>query len=489
MADTDVDTKAMGEVAVEHDNDTASPAPTDPEIPLNVGAEVGDAPSGAVEDFKETAVGDVGDGASQVKDAGGESHDQSAGTSEDPSAETSSDGVEVSISPQEVPTSGTGDGPSSAGPTVTSEEAKATVVDNGEAGDRKSISPTATMILTADGDAGNSGAAGATAATTTALNDEVADSGGDDLFDTTSFTSLTSPQLPLGWQRAWAEDGSLFFRNPATGETSDVPPSQTESRPEAKVEAVATSTSPTCASPSQEEFDADPDKWTLLESLSRAKFDLNAIDISRFQQRTKVTVEHPKQTIGISVKDSRNDTLLPGAVVTHIQPGSPVSKHVELGVGDIIVSLDDKSLIGLPFPTILKMLQRAGKKATTTFEFIPSQKVFAHTVTGGDDGNLGLILEGNYIQSVEPDSPAAKSGVPPAHYILSVQDLSVSSFTTEDLEATLSGMYGDFTILTMAKSVYEAQRLGRGVLQRTMTSALIRTSGSIASTLKKVVGK
>lgn len=89
-----------------------------------------------------------------------------------------------------------------------------------------------------------------------------------------------------------------------------------------------------------------------------------------------MTVEHPKQTIGISVKDSRNDTLLPGAVVTHIQPGSPVSKHVELGVGDIIVSLDDKSLIGLPFPTILKMLQRAGKKATTTFEFIPSQKVW-----------------------------------------------------------------------------------------------------------------
>lgn len=93
------------------------------------------------------------------------------------------------------------------------------------------------------------------------------------------------------------------------------------------------------------------------------------------------------------------------------------------------------------------------------------------------------------LRHIEPLTHRRHTQVPPAHYILSVQDLSVSGFTTEDLEATLSGMYGDFTILTMAKSVYEAQRLGRGVLQRTMTSALIRTSGSIASTLKKVVGK
>eukprot|EP00038_Savillea_parva_P019935 m.29741 g.29741 ORF g.29741 m.29741 type:complete len:583 (-) comp4627_c0_seq1:154-1902(-) len=357
---------------------------------------------------------------------------------------------------------------------------------------RQSISPADAQVLQRGDNAGADG--DGNSSDTSDVN------GPTDAFDTTAFSESNVPELPRGWQRAWTDEGKLFYHHPATGDTSDSPPSPTaHTDDDTKNKQRSAGVRPPAArpqsrpassvTPTRAQFDADPHKWTLLESLSRAKFDLGAIDIGRFQQRTKVVIEHPKQTIGVSVKDSRNDTLLPGAVVTHILPGSAASKHVELGVGDIIVSLDGKSLIGLPFPKILKLLQRAAKATTTTLEFIPAQKVFAHKVKSDEKVGLGLVLDGNFIKSVLPDSPAEKYGVPPSHYILSVQDLSVANMTTEELGDTFKKMYGEFTILTMAKSVYEAQRLGRGKLQNTVADGIKRTTGSIASSIKRRVGK
>lgn len=107
-------------------------------------------------------------------------------------------------------------------------------------------------------------------------------------FQTTSFVAVEAIVLPEGWQRVWVDDGKkLVFRDNATGEIRDTPPNA----PPAPTPPPAVTKSPTRSailSPTREQFDADPAKWTLLESLTRAKFDLNKIDISRFQQPVTV---------------------------------------------------------------------------------------------------------------------------------------------------------------------------------------------------------
>lgn len=112
-------------------------------------------------------------------------------------------------------------------------------------------------------------------------------------FQTTSFVAVEAIELPQGWQRVWVDDGKkLVFRDNTTGEIRDTPPNA----PPAPTPTPTVTKSPTRStilSPTREQFDADPAKWTLLESLTRAKFDLNKIDISRFQQPVTVGIPPP----------------------------------------------------------------------------------------------------------------------------------------------------------------------------------------------------
>ena len=72
-----------------------------------------------------------------------------------------------------------------------------------------------------------------------------------------------------------------------------------------------------------------------------------------------MTVTHKYgEKIGLSVQDATSTSFLPGVIITHVQPGTPASQAAgELTVGDLLVSVNNQSLVGLKLTEKLKMLR------------------------------------------------------------------------------------------------------------------------------------
>eukprot|EP00041_Stephanoeca_diplocostata_P019435 m.419334 g.419334 ORF g.419334 m.419334 type:complete len:593 (-) comp21303_c1_seq6:220-1998(-) len=211
----------------------------------------------------------------------------------------------------------------------------------------------------------------------------------------------------------------------------------------------------------------------ILKNLQTEKFDVKQLDMSPYQQEKTVKIANRRVKVGISIKEATNNALLPGAVVTHILPGSPASKCPDLTVGDLIIKVNGTSLIGLPFVKRLVVLRDTKKHAETELTIVQTQKVYNHTMSvtkGGDrlsslgdrDYALGMTLRDNLIISAVAGSIAGDAGIPPSHYLLQVNNTSVVTFSTEELVDLFMKLSGEVRVITMPAYIYDAQILGRG---------------------------
>eukprot|EP00040_Diaphanoeca_grandis_P034037 m.209503 g.209503 ORF g.209503 m.209503 type:complete len:473 (-) comp33040_c0_seq1:78-1496(-) len=208
--------------------------------------------------------------------------------------------------------------------------------------------------------------------------------------------------------------------------------------------------------------------------LQKVKFDVGQLDAANFQEVGQATVRHTfGQKLGLSVQDARRNSFLPGVVVTHITPGSPASQAVEISVGDLIVAINDNSLVGLKMNDKLKMLRATAKShpthPTTKLSYIKCQKIFEHILSIEYGNSHGVVMcdekhiKGNQIFAVETGSPAAMAGIPSSHYILSVNEISVAHVSVDKCRQLLSQQCstGKLAIVTMPAFIYEAQLIGK----------------------------
>eukprot|EP00039_Didymoeca_costata_P008611 m.114185 g.114185 ORF g.114185 m.114185 type:complete len:331 (-) comp14155_c0_seq5:1231-2223(-) len=203
-------------------------------------------------------------------------------------------------------------------------------------------------------------------------------------------------------------------------------------------------------------------------SKSIGKFRLDAINVDSYGKEISETVVClAKQGLGVSIKDYIGQTLIPGVVVTHVAPGGACAQQSKITVGDTILKVNGKSVVGMKFQDIVKWMRSetlasGSKKGKVTIDYIREQKIFEVEMERKEDEDYGFILRGNKIIEIEQGSVADKATLQLNHYILSINGSPVVDLDTDDITGLIKSLGSKLTIHTMPPAVFLAQKTGQG---------------------------
>eukprot|EP01134_Creolimax_fragrantissima_P007119 CFRG7119T1 len=183
-------------------------------------------------------------------------------------------------------------------------------------------------------------------------------------------------------------------------------------------------------------------------------------DIDEYLDRTKQKIvqitKSARQPLGFSIT-TNSDDLMKTAYVCGITPGGAAADMAELQVGDKVISINGKSVVGLSEEEIYQKLLETHPLTAVTLSVIYSPLVFDFDLKRIRPHNhLGMQVLDAVIVRVSKDGLAYKMGIRSNHRITKLEDGEFQYTHARDITRILHAFVGTIKIYTMAVPVFNA---------------------------------
>ncbi|CAL8074136.1 unnamed protein product [Calicophoron daubneyi] len=166
----------------------------------------------------------------------------------------------------------------------------------------------------------------------------------------------------------------------------------------------------------------------------------------------------PKQrgeTLGIVVVSSGWGSLLPTAVLANMHPTGPAARCGQLNIGNHIMSVNGKSLVGLPLASCQQILKGCRNQTSVQLTVVDCPPVVEVLIRRPSlNYQLGFSVQDGVICSLLRGGIAERGGIRVDHRIIEINGQSVVAVPHERIVHLLATSVGEIHIRTMPTSIF-----------------------------------
>ncbi|VDD76383.1 unnamed protein product [Mesocestoides corti] len=175
----------------------------------------------------------------------------------------------------------------------------------------------------------------------------------------------------------------------------------------------------------------------------------------RDQEKEVIVPKQKGETLGVVIVESGWGSVLPTAVLANMHPAGPAARCGQLNIGNQIISINGRSLVGLPLASAQALIKATKNQTSVKLVIVNCSPVVEVLIRRPDHKfQLGFSVQDGVICSLLRGGIAERGGIRVDHRIIEINGESVVAVPHEYIVQLLANAVGEIYIRTMPTSIF-----------------------------------
>ncbi|KAI0978718.1 hypothetical protein GJ496_008999 [Pomphorhynchus laevis] len=178
--------------------------------------------------------------------------------------------------------------------------------------------------------------------------------------------------------------------------------------------------------------------------------------MNRANQKEVVIPKKPDEKLGITLVESGWGSMIPTAMIGHIQSDSPALRSTGLNIGDYIMSVNGVSFVGIPLRSCLNHLKSLRSSRSIQMIVVKCSPVTDVFLRRPDSQYpLGFRVQDGVVCSLLRGGIAERSGIRVGHKIIEINGKSLVTISHQRIVNMLTQAVGELRMKTIPLNIYQ----------------------------------